>query len=80
MMIVFVYPCDVIYHIPMKITNGIKYRLHPDENQAEILSKWIGCQRFIYNAKVEEDRALQKVSFAGRHPAAGGSEVFPVHL
>ena len=40
----------------MQITSGIKYRLHPDEHQAELLSQWIGCQRFIYNAKVGEDR------------------------
>ena len=40
----------------MPITSGIKYRLKPTDEQAEALSQWIGCQRFIYNAKVGEDR------------------------
>lgn len=40
----------------MAITSGIKYRLRPNDDQAAILSQWIGCQRFIYNAKVGEDR------------------------
>ena len=40
----------------MAITSGIKYRLRPSNEQAAILSQWIGCQRFIYNAKVGEDR------------------------
>lgn len=39
----------------MQITCGTKYRLHPDEQQTKVLSQWIGCQRFIYNAKVGED-------------------------
>ena len=46
----------------MQITNGTKYRLHPDEQQAKVLSQWIGCQRFIYNAKVGEDRYFRTFS------------------
>lgn len=47
--------------------------MHPDEQQAVILSKWIGCQRFIYNAKVGEDRyfrtfARKSLSLAGVRP------------
>ena len=41
---------------------GSKYRLHPDERQAHILSQWLGCQRFIYNAKVCEDRYFRTFS------------------
>lgn len=40
----------------MQTTSGIKYRLLPNDDQAVILSQWIGSQRFIYNAKVGEDR------------------------
>jgi len=46
----------------MQISCGIKYRLHPDEQQAKVLSRWIGCQRFIYNAKVGEDRYFRTFS------------------
>ena len=40
----------------MALSSGVKFRCYPDPKQAETLSKWIGCQRFIYNAKVGEDR------------------------
>ncbi|MHC1741489.1 MAG: helix-turn-helix domain-containing protein [Syntrophobacteraceae bacterium] len=36
--------------------SGIKFRCYPTPDQEEVLSRWIGCQRFIYNAKVGEDR------------------------
>ena len=57
----------------MEITSGVKYRFHPNEQQAQILSQWIGCQRFIYNAKVGEDRyfrtfARKSLSLAGILP------------
>ena len=35
---------------------GFRFRLYPTPEQAAILLRWIGCQRFIYNAKVGEDR------------------------
>ena len=35
---------------------GFRFRAYPNAQQAETLLRWIGCQRFIYNAKVEEDR------------------------
>ncbi len=36
--------------------NGYKFRLYPNAKQEQILLRWIGCQRLIYNAKVQEDR------------------------
>ncbi|MBN2428341.1 MAG: transposase [Deltaproteobacteria bacterium] len=35
---------------------GNKFRIYPDRSQQKMLLRWIGCQRFIYNAKVAEDR------------------------
>lgn len=35
---------------------GQLFQLYPTKNQANVLLDWIGCQRFIYNAKVSEDR------------------------
>jgi len=36
--------------------NGYRFRLYPTKEQEQILLRWIGCQRLIYNAKVSEDR------------------------
>ena len=36
--------------------NGIRCRAYPTPQQAQRLSAWIGCARFIYNAKVTELR------------------------
>lgn len=36
--------------------SGFRFRLYPTPEQASCLLRWIGCQRFIYNAKVSEDR------------------------
>ena len=52
---------------------GRRFRCYPDARQAETLLKWIGCQRFVYNAKVQEDRyfrtfARKMVGMAGQHP------------
>ena len=38
------------------MSSGVKFRCYPTPKQGEALSQWIGCQRFIYNAKVGEDR------------------------
>ena len=35
---------------------GNRFRFYPTPAQAQTLLAWIGCQRFIYNAKVGEDR------------------------
>ena len=35
---------------------GYKFRIYPTKDQQGTLRQWIGCQRYIYNAKVGEDR------------------------
>jgi len=37
---------------------GRKFRIYPTEDQATTLSQWIGCQRVIRNAKIEEANYL----------------------
>ncbi|HSB34644.1 MAG TPA: transposase [Nitrospirota bacterium] len=44
----------------MALSSGVKFRCYPDSYQARVLSAWIGCQRFIYNAKVSEERYFRK--------------------
>ncbi len=44
---------------------GIKLQAHPTEHQKLILSQWMGCARFIWNAKCDEARYLQ--GFAKRY-------------
>ncbi len=39
---------------------GVKFRIYPSKEIQSTLSQWIGCQRFIYNAKVSEDRYFRK--------------------
>ena len=36
--------------------SGVRFAAYPDRVLASVLAQWIGCQRVIYNAKVEEDR------------------------
>lgn len=52
---------------------GYRFRLYPTPAQAKTLLDWIGCQRFIYNAKVREDRYFrrfqkQALSLTGQFP------------
>ncbi|SCC93020.1 transposase [Thiomonas sp. X19] len=35
---------------------GFRFRCYPSAAQEQTLLRWIGCQRFVYNAKVREDR------------------------
>lgn len=54
------------------MSTGFRFRANPDQQVAGVLVRWIGCQRFIYNAKVREDRyfrAFQRrfLDFAGQH-------------
>ncbi|MHB8226366.1 RNA-guided endonuclease InsQ/TnpB family protein [Acidithiobacillus sp.] len=44
----------------MQAQTGFRFRCYPTAAQAQILLRWIGCQRFIYNAKVTEDRYYRK--------------------
>ncbi|WP_455289344.1 RNA-guided endonuclease InsQ/TnpB family protein [Cupriavidus necator] len=51
---------------------GYRFRCYPTPEQQAILLRWIGCQRFIYSAKVGEDRyyrAFQRktLALAGEH-------------
>ena len=48
----------------MQTQTGFRFRCYPTPAQKKILLQWIGCQRFIYNAKVTEDRYYRK--FAGK--------------
>ena len=50
-----------------------EFRLYPSKEQERILLCWIGCQRLIYNSKVQEDRYFRKfqrrmVGLAGEKP------------
>lgn len=54
------------------MSTGFRFRAYPARQVAGVLARWIGCQRFIYNAKVREDRyfrAFQRrfLEFAGQH-------------
>lgn len=51
---------------------GYRFRMYPTKAQAQTLLRWIGCQRFIYNAKVSEDRyfrtfARKSLQLTGEH-------------
>jgi putative transposase len=53
--------------------NGYKFRLYPNSEQEQILLQWIGCQRLIYNAKVQEDRYFHR--FAQRMVGTAGEKI-----
>jgi len=59
------------YYLDMNIGN--RFRLYPDKEQQQVLVRWIGCQRFIYNAKVLEDRYFRK--FASKSVSLAGEKV-----
>lgn len=42
--------------MPSKLQSGIRFKAYPTPIQAGVLARWIGCQRFVYNGKVEEDQ------------------------
>lgn len=39
---------------------GVKFIAYPTEEQKLVLSQWMGCARFIYNAKCEQDEYYRK--------------------
>ena len=49
---------------------GNRFRCYPTPQQEQILLRWIGCQRFVYNAKVSEDRYYR--AFARRFVGNAG--------
>lgn len=48
---------------------GIKIRALPTDSQKETLSQWMGCAKFIWNAKCGEDRYLS--TFARKYMPVG---------
>ena len=57
----------------VSLVNGYKFRLSPSKVQEQILLRWIGCQRLIYNAKVQEDRYFRR--FARRMVGTAGEPI-----
>jgi putative transposase len=53
--------------------NGYKFCLYPTSAQEQILLRWIGCQRLIYHAKVQEDRDFHR--FARRMVGTAGMAI-----
>ena len=53
--------------------DGYRFRLYPTPEQQQTLLRWIGCQRLIYNAKVQEDRYFRR--FAQRMVGTAGQPV-----
>jgi len=41
---------------PSSLQSGVRFRALPTQEQTHVLGQWIGCQRFIYNGKIDEDR------------------------
>lgn len=37
---------------------GISLQAHPNQKQRQVLYQWMGCARFIWNAKCDEDKYL----------------------
>ena len=52
---------------------GNRFRAYPTPAQESILLQWIGHQRFIYNAKVSEDRYYR--TFAQKAVSLSGTAV-----
>ena len=48
---------------------AVRFKARPNEEQKLILSQWMGCARFIWNAKCDEDRYFS--SFARKYCAIG---------
>jgi putative transposase len=46
-----------MYSINMSspLQSGVRFRAYPEPGVASLLRRWVGCQRAIYNGKVEED-------------------------
>jgi len=44
---------------------GIKLQAHPTADQKLVLSQWMGCARFVWNAKCQEDNYL--TVYAGKY-------------
>lgn len=56
---------------------GNRFRIYPDAGHAQVLLRWMGCQRWIYSAKVSEDRyfrrfARRSLQHVGQHAPVDG--------
>ena len=40
--------------------DGYKFRAYPEKAQEQTFLRWAGCQRLVYNCKVQEDRYFRK--------------------
>jgi len=55
------------------MVDGKQFRIYPSREQKNILSQWIGHQRFVFNSKVHEDRYFRK--FLKKSLTLTGAEV-----
>ena len=46
----------------MLINNAYKFRLYPNINQKELISKTLGCNKFIYNYFLNKGITLLKLN------------------
>ncbi len=47
-------------YLEKDVADGFQLRAYLDKEQKSVLRRWIGCQRFVRNAKVQEDRYYRK--------------------
>ena len=53
---------------------GIKLQAHPTQVQKKTLSQWMGCARYIWNAKTHEEKELRRIlSTEDRYPKIDSS-------
>lgn len=53
---------------------GVKFQIYPSKGQMAKLSQWAGAQRYIWNAKAEEEKYLR--TFARKYLPVG---TYPQH-
>ena len=80
--------CGVEVKCSDSLTHGVHFRIYPSRVQQQVLKRWIGAQRYIYNRKVEEldyqlwlrnnAKFFQQVSGMGREVLPVGSDLFEV--
>ncbi|NVM30896.1 MAG: IS200/IS605 family element transposase accessory protein TnpB [Candidatus Helarchaeota archaeon] len=46
--------------VKMKINQGLKLRIYPNQQQQELLNKTFGCCRFLHNKMLEERKAVRE--------------------
>lgn len=59
--VIIVHACALMNRVSKALMEiGNKFRCYPTPVQAQALLQWIGCQRHIYNAKVQEDQYYRR--------------------